>query len=505
MSHNKGTSCSMSRDRNAEGALGRRPCSPARPAPRRLRAAVTALIALSVVAAGCGGSDDVDDASDTPTTTAAAESAGTTNAADGSEAATETPDEPAAAEVEVVELPTLDGDLVTFTSSAMGGLRFSMSSEHHLFRAGDAVVVAPEPQTDLVWTSATLALISQSTAGQLIETAEDYLDIVRAIDGATVEPTGTAIEVLGYTLAGYDITRPEDADDESLYLFADDRVGAPVFSGDAPGPDALQFVATTPSGVLLAGVNRTPEVDDELMLAMLGTLSSSAEFTGPGLDPALPSGEELFTDVTMGTEPVPAEPSGRVEPLGPPFSDLEPGRWEMSNFSLPVSVEVPEGFAIQPNFPGLVVITAQGSGGPNDRDLVWVNDVVSYAPVSGPVAAGDPTEVTDVDSFLASPPPGITVSDVEETELVGASGETQRVVAFDIAADPTAACSTSDPCDIAFITSYGFVKEISSVHRHRIWWFPDHPNGNSMVVAAAPLPDRWMSEAIAVMSTLELS
>ncbi len=395
------------------------------------------------------------------------------------------------------------GPMVDYVSSAMGGVRFEAPEGSVVLAIGDGILVSSEEGLAEFETQeyASVVLVTMFGGGGQLESAEQYLDAVRGA-GVEVAETGTTVELAGYELVGYEMT----GGDPNLYLFAADRFGAPVQNGFGPLGHSLEFIADTPAGVLSAGV--AAEEDIEPLLPLLGTLLESVEMTGPGLDAPLPAGEEIVIS-EPGAPPAPAEASGDPDglpELGESFSPLAAGRYELLNFGLPVSVEVPDDWFVQPNAPGIVVLSKAGSIGPGDRDLVWINDIRELTPIAGgPTLAGSPRSVDDIEAIIADPPSGLVVDDVERSELTAPDGETMPVVSFRVSADPSSACTSDDPCDYAFLTSYGVSKQLLSTSQQRVWFFPEHPSGPSAAVAQGPFSSDFVAEAEAVMATMELS
>lgn len=455
-----------------------------------------AALALALAASACSDDPAAEqvEAEVTETTVATAEETDT--------ASTDAEAEVSAAPERIVIEPGA-GSTTSYVSSAMGGIRFDVPESNVVLFAGDHVLVTASDELERPdgFAVAAIGLTSMLSAGAPLESADAYLAAIRGA-GVEVTPTGTTIEVLGYELIGYEMVGGSN----ELFLFASERAGAPPQSGFGPGANTIEFIADTPSGVLAATV-ADPDGEPEAWLPVLGTLLESLELSGPGLDPALPAGEAI-EPADGGPPPPPAEGSDDPEgppPLGQPFSELDPGRYELLNFGLPVSVDVPEDWSVQPNFPGVVVLTKTGSIGPGDRDIVWINDIRELAPIAGgPVRAGDVLPVDDIEAIITNPPAGLVLDNVERIELAGADGSITPVVSFDVSVDPSSACSPTEPCDYALVTSYGFVKQLLSTLTQRVWFFPDHPTGPAAAISQSHIGSDFSAEAAAVMATLEL-
>lgn len=400
-----------------------------------------------------------------------------------------------------LEAPS-DVPLEEHVTPAMGGMRFSASTEHFPAILHDTVLVYTEPPDDVFIgprSAAEVALITQSVAGSPIANVESFLDTVAGVDSAVIEPTGDAIDLFGRRLIGYEI---RDTSATPTSLFSSARYGAPVDSEFSPLPYSILYLADTPAGVLTAGISGADEEHARRSAGALATLIATAELTGPGLDGALPPGEVITPTDGGGPRPAPAP----LADDGPPamevsFAAIEPGRYQLPNVGRELTIDVEDGWYAQPNLPGFVVLTGPNSIGPGDRDLVLFSDVVEYLPTeAGPRRAGAAVAVTDVDDFIAAPPPGFTVSDVVDDQLGQAS-----VTRFDLTTDPDATCGLGDPCEASLVTSYDVVKPLTSGFDHRIWWIT-HDEGPHTVFVAMALGDRdFIERATALVDTVEFA
>jgi len=455
------------------------------------------ILALGLAAASCGGGDDLVAESDViaaPTDTA------TEQAPPESEVAPTViePDEPAGA-LDIVTLESANGDVKATTNSALGGIRFERPADSTLIVVDDVVLVTQQPDNPEE-VSAYVMLVTQLPAGSRIDSVERYLEVIELTHD--VSPTGTAIVVGDIELTGYEITGTE-----SVLAFASGRFPAPSVGAFGPGKYSLSFIGETASGVLDVGVRGSTREEAEAILSTLGTVLASLEFTGPGLDPALPPGEVVEAS-EAGPPPPPADAAddAPAPPLGPPFSPAETGRYELLNFGLPISLDFGEGWFIQPNFPGIIALTDPTSAGPNDRDVVFINSIRELVPLAGgPVVAGDAIPVGDIEELLSNPPEPMKVSEIERTVLQAENGSTTRVISFTVEIVDDRACSPTDPCELGLVTAYGVVKLLRPTDAHRVWWFPEHPNGPAAVVVSASAGSDWMQRAEELMATLELS
>lgn len=398
--------------------------------------------------------------------------------------------------------PADDGtELVDYTSSAMGGVRFSADPAQHLHMPGDSIVVSiSDPAEAKGWETASIGLVTQTADGVPIGSVDQIIELLEATPSVEVTSTGTAIELLGHRLAGYDIRADPSTRDFSA--FSADRVGSPPMALFSYFPNARIFLAETPAGVLVAASAEADEAADiEMIDGALGTLIESIELTGPGLDEPLPPGQALELEgVTASGARGELDPAG-PEALDTPFTSAAPGLYQLANFGPTFTLDLRHRWDVQPNFPGFIVLTVPASGGPGDRDLVFVTGVVDLVPIgAGPVQAGDPTQATDLDAVLEAIGRSFEVRDVAVVDLGGA-----QATRFDARIRGDAACTRDEPCEYAFRTSSGVVKQFRSTHDHRIWWIEDGVEGPSMIVAMTPIGDDFIDRATDLLDTMTFS
>ena len=393
-------------------------------------------------------------------------------------------------------------ELRQFVTPAMGGVRFSVSADHTPATIHDTVLVfteAPNAQIHGPRSTAAIALVTQSVAGSAVSTVDDYLETVEGVESAVVEPTGDAIELLGRRLRGYEISN--DAELEEPTLFSSARFGAPVDTEFAPFPYAIVYLADTPAGVLTASISGSDESNARQSSGALATLLSTVALTGPGLDQPLPPGE-VIEPTSDGVPPEPAPLIDEAPPaLEAAFAPIDPGLYQLPNVGRQLTIDIDDGWFAQPNFPGIVVLTAPGSIGPGDRDLVMISDVVEYLPTeAGPRRGGESTSVTNVEALIAAPPPGFSASQVSDIELGGAAA-TQ----FDLTSTAGASCALGEPCEAALVTSYGVVNPLAAGFDHRIWWI-EHETGPATVFIARALDDPdFIERATALVETIDIN
>jgi hypothetical protein len=389
-------------------------------------------------------------------------------------------------------------ELVEHTSSAMGGVRFSVDPAHHLLTPGDRISVSiTDPRGEAGWEVASIGLLTQTADGVPIESVDHVLELIAGTPSAEVTSTGTAIEVMGHHLAGYDVRA--DASTRDLFIFAADRLGSPPRTILTPFPNGRVFLGDTPAGVLSAASEEADEVSNiEAIDVALGTLLATIEPTGDGLDAPLPAGQTLEVD-----EITDSQARGELDPDGPealdaPFVPIEPGTYQVANFGPTFTLDFADNWHVQPNFPGLVVVTAPNSGGPGDRDVVFLTGMVDLLRVGpGPVAAGEPVPVTNADDVIDTLSEDLELNAREEVDLDGLAA-----TRFDVRIPAGSPCTQNEPCEYVFRSSSGTTHALRSTQAHRIWWIEDGAEGPSMIIAMAPLGDDFIDDATALLDTM---
>lgn len=381
-------------------------------------------------------------------------------------------------------VPDLGDRVRTFSYPALGGVRFDADAAHDVYAYGDGIFIDPAGSGGNVPTDlAILALITQSPNGSAVETVDDVLGALSAVREISVQPNGQSIELFDRELVGYAVdleSVPQFAQsipDVTLRLLDTSRRGSLPFSAFTP-QRAQIYLAETPAGVLFAGFDVNPYTDRPPSLDAFATLISSAELADPGLDAPLPGGT-MFG----GTE-LPPEPAELV-PDGPPglfaaFSTIPDGRYQLQNFGVPMSADL-SGWFVQPNQPGAIVLVGGGiSRGPGDRGIVLIAGLQPKVTpqAGGPSLVGEPVDLSDIESFLDSPPANLEISNASQVEVGGLNA-----FRFDVRVVDGATCAQDEPCEYAFEARWDWISSISidAENEHRIWWMPDHPAGPAMI------------------------
>ena len=406
-------------------------------------------------------------------------------------------------DLEIVEIAPAGAStqLVEFTSSALGGVRFSIDPAHHLYTRGDTIVVSIEdPAGEASWETASIGLVTQTADGIPIETVDQVLDLIESVPSADLNPTGTAIQLFGHDLAGYDIRA--DASTQEHLIVAADRFGSPPFALFGYTPNARIFIGQTPAGVLVAASQEADEPSslDDIDVA-LGTLLATIELTSGSLDEPLPQAQTLEPDSAEDSTARGELDANAPAALDAVFSPVEAGTYQLANFGPTFTLEFEDDWFVQPNFPGIIVLTGLNSGGPGDRDLVFLTGMVDMVPiVPGPVAAGEPIPVVTADDVINAISANLDVSGREEVDLDGLAA-----TRFDVRAPADALCTEADPCQLAFRNSSGSVTQLNPTQAHRIWWIEQGAEGPSMILAMAPVGHDFSDNATALLSTLEFN
>ena len=382
--------------------------------------------------------------------------------------------------------PDLERRSRTLTYPALAGVRFAVDETHDVWHYGDGIAIDPVGAGSNASTGiAALALFTQAADGSELSTVEQVLDTLSLVPELSVQPNGHFVDLFDRQLTGYTVeltSVPEfsvSLPDDALRLLDATRRGALRFFSFTPQRTQM-YLAETPAGVLYAAFDVNPYAEVPVTQDAFATLLATAELTGPGLDQPLPEGSILG-----GAEPPPA-PAEIVEDGPPPlfvsFQQPEDGRHQIHNFGIPISADV-TGWFLQPNAPGSVVFVGAGiSRGPGDRGVVFLAGLQPHIvpQAGGPSVAGDPVDLSDIETFLANPPDNLDVSNVSQTDIGGFDA-----FRFDVRVVEGATCAQDDPCEYAFETAWNWPATVSinAANEHRIWWIPDHPAGPSMIHA----------------------
>ncbi|MFW2383540.1 MAG: hypothetical protein ACN4GZ_17430 [Acidimicrobiales bacterium] len=440
------------------------------------------VVLLVIVAAACGSSDSAAESSDD----AAVSSDNTESSAPG--------DVLGSFRMDTISGP--DPATSSFTTAAMGGVRLDYPDGWVPASQGERVSVRMVSGGSTV-AVAEIMLVSQTTGGQQIATSEKFLSAL-SLGGVRHEPIEEELSLLGFTLSGHNIRALD------LYKpFWLNRHPAPANGGHGVGEGTFNrsFLAETPSGVLWANAWGNDAATLTAAGKTLQLIAQSAEFTGPGLDPALPPGRSIQASI----ENPPPEPDtsevADASLLIDPFWDPPAGSYALSNTGRNGIVDIDEETIVQPNFPGIVVLADDDNFAPGFDVLLFYTGVIEVIPFTGgPVYnEADAIGVSGFDDFLDNVPSGVKVTNVDRDLTIAGL----RAASFEVSPSPDSDCSLEDPCVLSFATPYSAL-EIFEGMRNKLWWVEDYLGDQDLLVrAASPHPDTdWFDRSDAIMASM---
>lgn len=474
------------------------------------------VIAPLILLAGCGSSDDdgsaVTEAApmDDVTTT---ETAAPSDAAANDDEQAEGNDAPAGADdsadgngeldeggtPEPLELPEIDrAALETISVPVAGGVTFGVEPGWSIFHDNNYVAIRPnfDPDRGRTLPSVVVALVQNDSSGAPGATVADLIEV-----GAlgTVDPTRERLAVGDLMLDGYSFTLAEGLPPAPHFLYPAAGAGALTPAFWQPFPLGELYMTDTPAGVLVVGYTGIDEGDLATAEAMFETVAATLELTSDTV-----SNEMVFVDrfpVGVLVEALPATPDADLAPvLRNAASPIEPGLHQLLSMGRAVQVEVGEGWWVQVNFPGLVVLTANDSFGPNDRAIEYRLGVEEIFPATtGPSPAGPPVDFTDLAGFAQAPPEGLVASEPLEISLGGTPA-----IRVDINVDPAADCVDVACHWVAPTTVAGPAPvELHRLLNYRFWQIS---TGEDSILVVASSPDaEWLDTATAVVESTILS
>jgi hypothetical protein len=454
------------------------------------------LAAAVLLASACGSSDD--DTSDTTANDAGAEVSAGESDAEADDSSTSTEDSGSDDDADSAA-PDLAG-LRPITTQALGGLRLGVATDIGVVHEGELIQIRqPDGSGQVI-----ISRVSLSSSGEPVTTVDEFIEAGTSDGSATAEPTGDTLTVLGYELEEYAFRAEGEGLDPRL--FPSSFAGMASNSAWAPSPIADVYLGDVEGGVMAAGVVTDDETSLPTLHALLEEVVPTLSLTAP---PVMPVPDTAPTGFTTLGEPDPVVPREVSNGLVQPFSPAEPGVYDLANLAQPTTIDIGEGWFVAPNFPGFVALadlTAGRAGGPGDHDVSFLQGVTgvhSLGPTgdeqSDPVPLQTPEEL---EAFLADPPSGLIVSNVDEEATLGG----QTVVQFDVEVDPKATCQAEIPCKFAFSPANNdYVKFVASGYVNRFWWYTDAPNGGLLISASAPAAStNWLDgRAAELLATVE--
>jgi hypothetical protein len=194
-------------------------------------------------------------------------------------------------------------------------------------------------------------------------------------------------------------------------------------------------------------------------------------------------------------------------PLTLEFAELDAGTYRVDTLGTPMSFTVDETWWVQPNGSGMFVLTDADSGGPGDRDLVFLRPTGLSDPTAPTTDAGGAADwpPQDIDGWLENLIEGVAVGDATRTTLGG-----RNATVFDVTVDPDVVdcegrlglADTRVQCVVFAVnqvTELAFRPTIA----YRVWWVDNGEVPPVLVVAGAggEGPD-WFARAVGVIDTV---
>lgn len=378
---------------------------------------------------------------------------------------------------------------------ALGGIEFVVPAGHSVHHDGDMVLIRPswEPDAGRYLPSAVIALVSQYGSTNELPTVE-ALTSDAIVGVGTAVPTGTTLELLGHELTGFRFEANPHAAIGPHYLFH--ALPRPAFGPSSwqPFPLATLFLADTPGGVLAVGaIGRT---DTELQTAMTilqrvaPTIRIDDLRSRPADRPVHPSPGDS-PDVITPPDDAPAVLLGVVSPV-------PSGRYTINKLGTPLEVIVPDGWWVQGNFAGHVVLSGDESFGPGDRAVTFHTGIDRIVAVSSDYAAiGEPLPLAADTPWPTDRFPTLIVGPESEVDLNGVTARR-----FDVRVDPDADCSEAEPCEFHLLSAHFPPGEtIRKGYANRIWELSDGVSEPITIIAVAA-DESWLAEADAVVRSI---
>ena len=239
------------------------------------------------------------------------------------------------------------------------------------------------------------------------------------------------------------------------------------------------------------------------MRSVLPTVTTADDSVGipPQQTPAGAFEPEL-SEPYISTEAAAVE--GGPEVLPDAFTPTEAGTYQLLKPGLPLQIDLPPSWVVLPNFPGFVVLGSVDSMGPYRLDIRMHNDVELLVPLGDghqPIGPGVP--VSPVQELLSSPPPNLTISNIDR-DITFAGFD---AVAFDIALSDAHDCGPVEaPCEYRWTTPTSEGSNITGSFSHRVW-VVEGTDVDPLVLQMSNWPEAaefWFDQAEAVLATAAL-
>lgn len=361
------------------------------------------------------------------------------------------------------------------------------------------VIIAPADDGETV---VLVARVSQSASGQPVTTSAEMIDQLELVSGAEVIEGDEPIEAFGQTLAQFHVTGADDS-----FAFSASPLGFDSNAAWWPDPVSDLYVADLGDSVMAVVAMGNDDEGRARANALLRDLAPTMVLTTDTGEPdPLPEPESALA---FDFGPPPTVEAAAPIADGPPiledaFTPLEPGSYQLLNLGVPLVVDVPDGWAVQPNFPAIVVLGDVASQGPYDDELRLQVAMRVLAPAgAGEVPIGEGTPLEDIAVLLADPPANLTISNVDLDAEVGGLA----AIRFDATIADPVGCDATNPC------SYGlfgpFANDPAMIigdYTHRLWIITGVPNGPLTLAAAATdaEAEEWFARVDEVVASIDI-
>ena len=401
--------------------------------------------------------------------------------------ATSTPAQPtttSAATTTTTRTPIAFTGANTFNVGSLGGLRLSLPDDVDSYAEADLVSLRTDaaPGSEVVITRIFQAGIKENPSiGDVLELLEDRFEV-------TITESDETLEFVEAELVRYNVRGAAALGNPAL--FSAQRSPLISIYQWSPLPNANLFLAEVEGGVLA--------------LAAIGDTVAAAE-NATDLARVVVQDATFISDETAyyfpafgarGTQAVLEAPKFSqpdANPTGPPvlsaeFAPIEPGPYQTVHTVHQLEMDIPEGWEVTLNHPGLVVLTDGTARGPGDFVVAALSGPYEIFGVrfSG-IFGGEATPIDEIDALLtaeAGRNPNLLVRDIRQDEPLGGLTTTR----FDAKVRPEAACVPDSPCEFG-IRGVGVFPntsetEIRPGNAYRIWWI-DQPGALPLLISAS--------------------
>ena len=323
-------------------------------------------------------------------------------------------------------------------------------------------------------------------------------DFVQVSGWGSAEPNGQSLALFDTTLEGYTFVEDVDRGDEPVYMYSAYGCRYQASSAWQPFPMAELFLAEIPGAVVAVGYVGANESELAEAREIFETVAPTLELDNP-----LPEERPDPLDPILSVDYAPAPDPLVLAEAGPPilsqaFSAVAAGTYRSAHLGVPMTFTTEEGWWVQPNFPGSVILTGNDSFGPGDRGII-----MEYAPTEltaatvGPIPVGELIDFTNFAALAESPPANLIVENYQATEVGGLAAEV-----IDVVVDPSATCQPDDPCQYLWPSVLPYPPQELRIGYYTRVWRIGGLNQPIMILAQAPDPS-WLAVADDFVATVE--